>query len=131
MRRREDQFDYALVTLVFKSGAVANLEGYYGYPGEFRTAAEFAGTKGVIRSDSTKAKSVQVRKIREIEEGARFVEVPGSPLINAPYFIELEHFMNCIRENLEPIVSARDACLALEIASAAQESTITGKAILF
>ena len=131
MRRHEDQFDYALVTLVFINGAVANLEGYCGFAGECRTVAEFAGTKGVIRGDSAKAKSVRIRKIREAGEGARYGEIARNPLINSSSFIALEHFMNCIRGNHEPIVSARDACMALEIANAARESAVTGKAILF
>jgi predicted dehydrogenase len=131
MRRHENEYDYALVTLLFENGAVANLEGYWGYPGAFRTAAEFAGSKGVIRGDSDNAKSLQVRKVNTNTEGARFAEVPRSPSLRDPYSIELEHFITCIRENKESIVTPQDALKALQIANAARESATTGKAVLF
>ncbi|MDF2650453.1 MAG: oxidoreductase [Paenibacillus sp.] len=131
MRRLENEYDYALITLLFENGAVANLEGYWGYPGSFRTAAEFAGSKGVIRGNSEDTKSLQIRKVKADTEGARFAEVPRSPSLRDPYSIELEHFITCIRDNREPIVTARDAYKALEIANAARESAKTGKAVLF
>src|SRR5690606_31749964 len=86
MNRTTDEIDYALVTLRFRSGAIANLEGHWGYPGPFTTAAEFAGTKGIIRFDSRDAVSVRVRK-RASAGGADQgrVAVPASPAWRDPY----------------------------------------------
>lgn len=130
MKHTDGNLDYALTTLLFKSGAVANLEAYWGYPGPFRTAAEIAGTNGVVRSDSANSKSLQIRKSSAASEGGRFVEIPQSPSYQDPYSIELSHFIACIRDNVESIVTARDAFRALEIANAARESARTGRAVL-
>ncbi|MFK7694338.1 Gfo/Idh/MocA family protein [Paenibacillus sp. HJGM_3] len=130
MKHTDNNMDYALATLVFESGAVANLEAYWGYPGAFRTAAEIAGSNGVVRADSATSSSLQVRKAAVDGEAGRFVEVPQSPSIHSPYYIELQHFIDCIRGNAEPVVTGRDAYKALEIANAARESARTGRAVL-
>ncbi|RAV22479.1 Gfo/Idh/MocA family protein [Paenibacillus contaminans] len=130
LHKNNGLLEYATATLVFESGAVANLEAQWGYPGPFVTAAEFAGTGGVVRCDSSRSKSLQVRKSAAATGGGQFVEVPQSPGYESPYELELRHFIQCIRDNSEPVVTAEDAYKALEIALAAVESARTGKAIL-
>lgn len=131
LRRTSEASDYALVTLVFHSGAVANLEGHWGDPGHFRTSAEFAGSSGVIRADSENSKSITIRKAALDSKGNRFAEIPGSPSVRSPYFLELEHFINCIREDANPAVTPADACRALIVANAARESAETGQVVYF
>ncbi|PYI53602.1 Gfo/Idh/MocA family protein [Paenibacillus flagellatus] len=131
LRTVEGDVDYASATLVFESGAVANVEAYWGYPGPFTTAAEIAGSKGVIRSDSSKSVSLQVRKAAAADAGGPFVEVPQSPGYRSPFELEIEHFIDCMRENREPLVTAQDAYKALEIGLAIVESTRTGRAVQF
>lgn len=123
--------EYASATFIFESGAVANLEGYWGYPGPFRTSAEIAGSKGVIQSDSLKASSLQIRKVKGADAAGPFVEVPQSPGYRTPFEIELNHFIDCIREEREPVVTAKDAYKALELALAVMESARSGKAVIF
>ncbi|MDR6550094.1 Gfo/Idh/MocA family oxidoreductase [Paenibacillus qinlingensis] len=130
MNKCDADMDYALVTLVFESGAVANLEAFWGYPGSFRYAAEFAGSQGLVRTDSMDAQSLQIRKVASEENQGKVVEIPQSPNFNDPYYIELEHFLNSIRYGTEPIVTAHDAVKALEIANAALTSIRTGKSVL-
>jgi len=131
LRKLEGNVDYASATLIFESGAVANIEAHWGYPGPFTTAAEFAGSVGVIRSDSSKSVSLQVRKASADNAGGPFVEVPQSPGYHSPFELEIKHFIDCIRENRQPIVTAQDAYKALEIGLAVVESSRTGKAIMF
>jgi UDP-N-acetylglucosamine 3-dehydrogenase len=128
LRRNESDFDYALATVVFKNGAVANLEAFWGYPGPFVTAAEIAGSNGLIRSDSTKSASLQIRKTSESSSSGG-IQIPQSPGFISPYTMELSHFVDCIRTRSEPIVTANDAYLALEIALAVTESSRTGNTI--
>ncbi|BFT71119.1 Gfo/Idh/MocA family protein [Paenibacillus sp. P36] len=130
MNKCEGTMDYALVTLVFESGAVANLEAFWGYPGSFRYAAEFAGSEGLVRTDSMSAQSLQIRKAAPPESGGKAVEIPQSPNFFDPYYIELEHFLSCIRDGSQPIVTAQDACEALRIAKAALDSIQSGKVVL-
>lgn len=129
MNKCDNDMDYALVTLVFESGAVANLEAFWGYPGSFRYATEFAGSQGLIHCDSVNTQSLQIRKSAPQESGERVVEIPQSPGFRDPYYNELEHFLTCIRDGSESIVTAQDGCKALEIAVAALESIRTGKAV--
>jgi predicted dehydrogenase len=130
LHKQNDRVDYATATLVFESGAVANLEAYWGYPGAFTTAAEFAGSGGVIRSDRSTSKSLQVRKPAAASSNGPFVEVPESPGYESPYEKELRHFIECIRDNREPVVTAEDAYKALEIALAVVDSIQTGKVVM-
>ncbi|UKS28592.1 Gfo/Idh/MocA family oxidoreductase [Paenibacillus sp. HWE-109] len=129
LNHRVNEMDYALVTLIFENGAVANLEAFWGYHGPFQTAVEIAGSKGLIRSDSQKSSSLQICKAPSSSEERRFAEVPQSPGFSNPYELELAHFIQCIREGSEPIVSANDAYKALEITMAALESVQTGKSV--
>ncbi|MFD0710849.1 Gfo/Idh/MocA family protein [Paenibacillus sp. GCM10027626] len=126
----DDNMDYALVTLIFENGAVANLESYWGYPGSFHSKAEIAGSKGIISLDSLKSSSLQIRKQQTEAEARQFVEIPQSPTHLSPTYRELEHFVSCVRNNSEPLITVQDACKALEIANAAVESIRTGKAVM-
>lgn len=125
------EMDYATATLVFESGAVANLKAHWGYPGPFSAAAELAGSGGIIRNDSSRSVSLQIRKTETRASGGQFVEVPQSPGYQSPYYLELLDFIDCIREGREPLVTAEDAYKALEIALAAVESARTGKSVIF
>ncbi len=131
LHRVEDALEYASATLVFESGAVANAEAYWGYPGPFHTAFEIAGSRGVVRNDSLKSASLHVRKAAVKAEKATFVEVPQSPGYHSPYELELRDFVDCIRTGRQPEVTARDAVKALELALAVMESANTGRAIAF
>ncbi|KRE83952.1 oxidoreductase [Paenibacillus sp. Soil766] len=130
LNQRVKDIDYAAVTLLFESGAVANLEAFWGYHGPFQTAVEIAGSKGIIRSDSMKSSSLHICKAPSDTGGRRFAEVPQSPGYASPYALELAHFIGCIREDSEPVVTALDAYKALEITLAAMESVRTGQSVL-
>jgi len=130
VRKRKEDVDHALATLIFESGAVANVEAYWGYPGPFTTAADIAGSGGVIRSDSSKSGSLHIRKAASAGATGPFVEVPNSPVFNSPYELEIRHFLDCIQNNSKPVVTAHDAYKAMEIGLAVMESSQSGQAIL-
>ncbi|WP_028558739.1 Gfo/Idh/MocA family protein [Paenibacillus pinihumi] len=129
MNKVDNEMDYALVTLQFQNGAAANLEAFWGYPGSFSYSAELAGSKGLIRLDSSTSASLHTRaKVRTREE-RQFAEIPQSPGTRSPFELELSHFLTCIREGEEPRVTVQDAREALRISLAALESIRTGKVI--
>lgn len=131
INRKTDRIDYALVTLRFHSGVVANLESFWGYPGPFTTAVEIAGTKGIMAFDSEKTASLRIQKqASSTSGGAPFVAVPSDPSMYDPYFCQLAHFLDCIHSGSEPSVTAEDACKAVEIAFAAGESIRTGEPVV-
>lgn len=128
--RTTDDIDYALVTLRFENGAIANLEAFWGYPGAFTTAVEVSGNKGVIRYNSEATTTLKVRKAADPGAGADAVAKNLSPHLHDPYYYELEHFLNCIASGEDSEVTAEDGYEAVKLSLAALESLRTGKAIL-
>ncbi|WP_449540350.1 Gfo/Idh/MocA family protein [Ferdinandcohnia sp. Marseille-Q9671] len=123
-----EHLDYAIVTLVFKTGVIAHVEGSWAHD-RFSTQFEFAGKKGIIEYDSLKEEPVLLSLKQSSEEKAG-VAVPQSPLKKSPYFIELEHFLTCLKTNETPLVTAEDAYKALEISAAALQSLQTGVPVI-
>ncbi len=120
--------DYALVTIRFRSGAIAHVEGTWMRPSGFETKFEIAGTQGLL--DFSSRDSASLRFARAAGEGPRAaVEVPESPLAENPYTSQIRHFLHCVRTGEPPKVSLRDARAAVEIALGALESMKTGEPV--
>ena len=120
--REYNRLDYVLVTLRFESGAIAHVEGHWGYPGAFNYSIEVAGSDALLTVDSTEPASLQLI-------GGAPDEMPDLASGKSPYEKELEHFIHCIATGEEPIAQARDAREALRIGLAATESVLTGELI--
>jgi UDP-N-acetylglucosamine 3-dehydrogenase len=120
--REYNRLDYVLATLRFQSGAIAHVEGHWGYPGPFNYSIEVAGSHALLTVDSTEPASLQLIS-GPLEEG------PDLASGKSPYEKELEHFIHCIATGEEPIVDARDAREALRIGLAATESVLRGEPV--
>ncbi|MCM3717721.1 Gfo/Idh/MocA family protein [Fictibacillus phosphorivorans] len=123
----ERRIDYSLVTLRFKSGVIAHVEGSWAHQ-TFTTNFEFAGETGIVEHDSSKSVPVRFAGRNQSQSGGG-VAVPESPLKKNPYYLELEHFLSCVESDREPIVTAEDAYKAMEIALAALQSIETKKEV--
>lgn len=126
--RELNRVDHVLVSLRFKNGVIAHVEGNWAYPGGFRTELEIAGRDGIIshNSDTT----MPIRTVYKQHSGVTGgVAVPESPTVHNPYYLELEHFLSCIEQGTTPIVTAYDGYKALEIGLAALESIRTGQPV--
>ncbi|WEK55959.1 MAG: Gfo/Idh/MocA family oxidoreductase [Candidatus Cohnella colombiensis] len=122
-----EKLEYALITLRFKNGVIAHVEGSWAHD-SFSMKFELAGTNGVIDYDSLKDKSIEARiRIQEASVGG--VPVPESPLKTTPYYRELRHFMDCLKTGETPKVTADDALEAIKISLSAIESIRTNKPI--
>jgi UDP-N-acetylglucosamine 3-dehydrogenase len=117
--REYNRLDYVLATLRFESGAIAHVEGHWGYPGPFNYSIEVAGSDALLTADSTEPAPLRLI-------GGAPDEVPDLVSGKSPYEKELEHFIHCIATGEEPIVRAQDAREALRIGLAATESVLTG-----
>ena len=117
--REYNRLDYALVTLRFEGGAIAHVEGHWGYPGPFNYSIEVAGSSALLTADSTEPAPLEL--IGRAAPG----EAPDLASGKSPYQKELEHFVHCIESKEEPIVQSQDACEALRISLAATESVLT------
>ncbi|MCS7462861.1 Gfo/Idh/MocA family oxidoreductase [Paenibacillus doosanensis] len=114
--------DYALVTLRFASGAIANIAEYWGDAERYRYRIELAGSEGVIRYDSNNTASIEVKRRNEAGDSIE----TDSPSVRSPYDEQLADVLRCIAENLPPIVATEDIVTAMNIAEAACISLETG-----
>ena len=128
MYRSHKNKDYALIIMRFKNGIIAHLEGSWTYEGEFHTAIEIAGDKGLINFNSLNTSPINLFKNRDVNNQER-VAVPKPPVKYDPYFLEDQYFIDCIRKNVTPCIGAQDGYNALSIALAALESAQTGKLV--
>jgi UDP-N-acetylglucosamine 3-dehydrogenase len=122
--REFNRLDYALVTLRFASGAIAHVEGQWGYPGPFNYSIEVAGSRALVTVDSTEPAPVQL-----LGGATGSGESPDVVTGKSPFQTELEHFIRCIVTGEEPAVDARDAYEALRIGLAATDSVVTGRPV--
>lgn len=118
--KRLNYKDYGLVTLRFKSGAMAQVEVSWAQPPgtPFTTSFELIGTDGLIVYDSLNSSSLKIM----LGNSDSVIQRIESPLAESPYLKEIRHFLSCVEENRDPLVSPEDAYKALEIAIASLES---------
>lgn len=116
--------DYALVTLRFKNGVIAHIEGSWSHS-TFEIRLEVAGTEGIIEYNSAKDSPLML-VIEQAQNGHKGIVVLESPLAMNPYFRELKHFIECVKTGNAPLVSSEDAYRALEISIAANMSMHSG-----
>ena len=120
--------DHCLVTLRLNNGAIANVEGSWGYPqgAIFGSTFEVIGTQGQIEFDSRKSSPIQ----KQTNHGtfSCSFENPLQPN-EEPYTHELQVFINAIVENQAPLITGEQAKKALQVALAAIESSKTGQPV--
>ncbi len=121
--------DYALVTLGFESGAMAQIEGGWAYPkGTFRTSLDIAGSQGLIEWHSDSSSTIKnFLEPQDTDVGA--VGIPSSVLTEDPYTTQIKHFKHALENETPFDVTPQDALAALEIALAARESLQSGRAV--
>jgi predicted dehydrogenase len=119
--REYNRLDYALVTLRFEGGAMAHVEGHWGYPGPFNYSIEVAGSRALLTADNTEPATLALIGTRD--------EAPDLASGKSPYEMELAHFVHCVATGEEPIVKPGDAYEALRISLAATESVVKGEPV--
>lgn len=120
--------EYALVTIRFKNGVIAHVEGSRAYFLNFKSTLEIAGDGGLIDFDSDVAKPISVCSGKKGNGGEK-VAVPSNPAEESPYHKELASFVNCIQKDLDSFIDGMEATKSLKVALAALESAKTGKAV--
>lgn len=124
-------FDYALVTLRFRSGAIAHVEGTWNDPSGFKVAVEIAGDGGLLEYNFNQPTGTPFRSALNVAEGQRGgVDVPESPTAVSPYQLELQHFCDCVEQGVTPSITPQDGRAAVQIALAAIESAHSGQPVI-
>lgn len=126
--RKMEHLDYALVTIRFKSGVIAHVEGTWANPSGFAVKFEVAGDKGLIDYSNKTAMPILIA-VKETEDKRQGVAVPESPTAQNPYFQELQHFIDCVEKGEQPSITPEDGMRAVQISLGALESIRTGKPV--
>jgi UDP-N-acetylglucosamine 3-dehydrogenase len=116
---------HAIATLRCADGAIAEVTGSWAHPAGFHTAFEVAGSEGLLAHDSRRAAPLTL-SLRRPADGGGGTAVPAAVAAQDPYTRELAHFLACLRDGGEPLVTAADALAALAVALAASASARSG-----
>ncbi len=121
--------DHAFAILTHASGAISQVTGSWAYaPPAFRTSFEIAGSHGLIEYDSATAPPI-LSYLRPAADESGPVALPGSPVAEDPFRLELRDFARAIVEGTPARVEAADGLAALRIALAADEAARTGRVV--
>jgi predicted dehydrogenase len=124
--------DHGLIVLRFASGALAHVEVMWSMPrgSPFITKVEVAGDRGMILFDNQSSMPIRGYWAGEgAAGGGAATAVPESPVAVSPFQAEIAHFLECVRDDRQPLVGVEDAVKALEISLAALESACTGQPV--
>jgi myo-inositol 2-dehydrogenase / D-chiro-inositol 1-dehydrogenase len=128
--RIDSPTDYALVTLEFESGAMAQVEGGWAYPaGVFRTGFDIAGSSGLIEWSSDDSNTIK-SFLEPVSSIAAEVGLPLSILAEDPYVTQIKHVKHALETGTEFLVTPQEALEALRLGLAAKRSLETGRSIL-
>jgi myo-inositol 2-dehydrogenase / D-chiro-inositol 1-dehydrogenase len=127
--RADSPTDYALVTLEFESGAMAQVEGGWAYPaGVFRTGFDIVGSSGLIEWSSDNTNTIK-SFLEPTNSSAAEVGLPLSILAEDPYVTQIKHVKQALETGTEFLVTPTEALEALRIGLAAKRSLETGQSV--
>lgn len=129
--------DNAILVLEFADGTVALAEESWTKLGGMDDRAEVYGTLGVAYADLLRGTAVQAYSSRGYGYA---VEKAGSTVgwsfpvyeeaWNYGFHGEMAHFVDCVQNNRQPLVTGEDGRAVLEVIFAAYESARTGRKVL-
>jgi myo-inositol 2-dehydrogenase / D-chiro-inositol 1-dehydrogenase len=129
--------DNGICIVEFENGVIGLAEDSWAKPGGMDDRIEVYGTKGVSFADLFRGNSASTYS----EEGYNYAaEKAGSTqgwtftifeeVFNQGYPHELQHFIQCVRENEPPLVTGEDGRAVLEIIYAAYASARSGAKVM-
>jgi predicted dehydrogenase len=128
--------DNAIIILEFENGVKAMAEESWTKLGGMDDRAEIHGSEGVAYADVLQGNSIQTYSSKGVGYA---VEKAGNTVgwsytmyeevWNYGFPQEFEHFVDCVKNDKEPLVTGEDGKAVLEIIFAAYESAGTGKKV--
>lgn len=128
--------DNAILILEFANGATAIAEESWTKLGGMDDRAEIHGSKGVAFADLLHGNAIETYSAAGYDYA---VEKAGSTvgwsftiyeeIWNYGFVQEMEHFVECVRHDRQPIVTGEDARVVMEVLFAAYESAGTGRKV--
>lgn len=121
-------YDTALVNIRFENGGLGSISGVcpcdYGYDAR----VEIVGEKGIIQIGDLKGKSLVVCTDRDTGLVTPIYRT-WPERFEWAYIREMEHFVDCIRQEKEPVVGGEDGKWAVAGVLAGNKSFLEGRAI--
>ncbi|HDI01330.1 MAG TPA: Gfo/Idh/MocA family oxidoreductase [Candidatus Bathyarchaeota archaeon] len=117
--KRQDLDDYAFLMLSFPGGRVASIEANWLSPYKKRELM-VTGSEAVATLNYLTQEVAIEREDGIFRPARRWIE---------PLRLELEHFVDCVLNNRQPLVSGLDGLVALRLCELALESSSKGEAI--
>jgi predicted dehydrogenase len=112
--------DVCFITLKMRSGTIAHIHLSWASP-SFECSFELTGDNGMLAFNSTDTSPISL-SLFENEEKTDDVVLPKHILIETPLELQFNHFIECIRNTSQPIVTPQEALLAVEIVEAIRKS---------
>lgn len=127
--KKSGSMEYISATLRFNNDVIANMESCWGYPGGFTTQIEVIMEKGLIRHQNKTFQADQIETCSKHQGPAEGVEVPetNDAAKVDPYFMQLRHFVSCVKESAPFIVKEDEVFRALRISEMINKSLVTGR----
>ncbi len=128
-----DTPDFYFSMLEFRSGAVAVIENSWILPNStphlVDVKCELVGTKGALYMDATHNRTLE--KYTESEAGYPDMFVMPSIHGRQQGFAaeSIRHFVECVRDGKQPMVTGRDGLIATKVICALEESIQTGQPV--
>lgn len=119
---------HAIAILQHANGVISHIEGSWSEPQPvFRTKSELAGSTGVI-SFSSDASSPLTLRLHET--GPEATTGGGDDGVgDNPFELELQHFLDLLDGEVEPVITAFDGLQAVRLAEATRQSVSTGRPV--
>jgi UDP-N-acetylglucosamine 3-dehydrogenase len=111
--------DYAQIMLTYADGETAFIESNWLTPYKTRTLIA-TGTEAIMKLDYNTQELTVEEKTQTVQPRLTFQE---------PLKAELQHFIDCINKTATPIVTGEDGVKALEVATAALQSSARNMAV--
>ena len=124
--------DHSIIRIDYGS-EFSVIESDYFTPGKLRTLT-IIGTQGSIILDALNQK-VELHQKKHLYTGGRFEAIDGSILqpnveFREPLWLELQHFIECVKTRTEPLTGLSDGLSVLRIVEAGYKSSRSDQTIL-
>ncbi|MCJ8008264.1 Gfo/Idh/MocA family protein [Lederbergia wuyishanensis] len=122
-RVQRSGLEYGFINLKMTDGTIAHVELSWAET-KFKASFELTGDKGMITYDHDDSNPLVVQ-FRSDENA----QIPRSIMEKDPYQRQLEHFVQCISGEAQPIVTAEDALKVIKVVEAAVKSAEEGQPV--
>jgi len=126
-----DCYDHAMITYKFDNGGLAFAEASWAYPqgfgGTLYAQLDIVGTEGKIEYSDKDSNPMLIYSFETGHSLPRYFKFMST--LEHAFEQEIRHFVHCILNDTDPLVSPQDGRAALEMALAAQRSAKLGEPV--